>query len=85
MDETRETVAAEKELLVGTDTWKCMPIDAYSPSTKTCWVEVHDVASTEEDRKEALRWWPIDIKPWSACVWLRDAEIQIAEPEVWKL
>jgi hypothetical protein len=39
-----EITKDQEELLVGTDLWRSVPINAYSPKTRGMWVEVHSPA-----------------------------------------
>jgi hypothetical protein len=38
-----------------------------------------------ESKDEAARWWPVEVKPWKAGVWMRGAKIDIPVPDEWKL
>jgi hypothetical protein len=85
----------EDELLVGTDTWKAFPIEFYSPTVRGCWARIHKpgegeggkrgTAEEAEARKEAVKNWPVDVKPWSVCAWMEDTQMGIDKPVEWKL
>jgi hypothetical protein len=70
------------ELLTGTEMWRGMPIDFFSPSAKVIWATVDGVP--EEDKADAVRHWPVDAVPWKIGAWVRDATFLIPEPVEWK-
>lgn len=80
----------EGALLVGTDRWCGFPINAYVPRARGCWVTIHQAGQDDEEQevdavKEAGKYWPQDVRPWSIGAWMEDAEMLVPEPLEWKL
>ncbi|KAF2177720.1 hypothetical protein K469DRAFT_719651 [Zopfia rhizophila CBS 207.26] len=79
----------EEELLAGTDRWCIFPVNSYVPRARGCWVSIHEPGKDEETGdaavKEAAKYWPVDVTPWSIGAWMEDAELGIPEPLEWKL
>ncbi|KAL8767651.1 MAG: hypothetical protein Q9209_005910 [Squamulea sp. 1 TL-2023] len=68
-----------KEVLCGTDAWYKVTASIYSPKAKLVWFDLRQPGKEADEKNR--HWWP-GIKRWHVGLWLRDAQIDLGDPEV---
>ncbi|KAI9779112.1 MAG: hypothetical protein M1816_003756 [Peltula sp. TS41687] len=65
-----------QEELTASEGWSRFAPWMYSPKVSLAWADVkRDVGSGQG-------WWP-DVRPWSVCLWVEDATMEIPRAETW--
>ncbi|CAL8574726.1 hypothetical protein XPA_000679 [Xanthoria parietina] len=71
-----------REVLCGTNAWYKVAASIYSPKAKLVWIDLKQQGNEAEG--ENKHWWP-GIRRWHVGLWLQNARLEFADPEVLRM
>ena len=73
-----------KDVLVGTESWAEFTPVLTTSRARGCWVEMHAPPKGSDEEKEAEKWWPVSVKPWSIGLWFEEGTLDVGVPRTWQ-